>query len=152
ALTKALSDDQPPVRHAAVTGLVWQGPTGMPALRQAAAAPDPAVRFPAGVGLGAGAGADNRPRAGEAPGGAGPNVRSAALKSLAGQGALAAPAVPALVKALNDPNPEVRTAAARVLAGVGEPAKEAVPALRVARKDPQEPVRRAAADALKKLG
>jgi HEAT repeat protein len=62
------------------------------------------------------------------------------------------PAVPALVKALQDKEPGVRRSAAEVLGAMGLEAKDAVPALAEARrKDDVEAVRKAADEALQRI-
>ncbi len=76
-------------------------------------------------------------------------VRYRAADALGKQGPAASAAVPALRKALKDPDRDVRKAATRALVKMGA---AAVPALRKALKDPDEGVRKAAADALGKLG
>jgi HEAT repeat protein len=61
-------------------------------------------------------------------------------------------AVPALIKALADPDLGVRLDAATALGAIGPDAKDAVPALqRIAEKDPTEFIRNAARAALDKI-
>lgn len=62
------------------------------------------------------------------------------------------PAVPLMVKALNEPKPHVRCAAARALASFGEHAVSAVPALeKVVVEDPEVSVQKAAEKALARI-
>lgn len=67
-------------------------------------------------------------------------------------GRIGAPAVPALVQALQSPEPIVRQRAAEVLARIGPEAASAVPYLVRALHDPHEPVQRMAARALGQVG
>jgi len=62
------------------------------------------------------------------------------------------PAVPALIRALSDPDPELRHQAARALSRMGPSVRDAVPALIRALKDPDPLVRRSAARALGQVG
>jgi hypothetical protein len=62
-----------------------------------------------------------------------------------------AESVPALVRALNDPEANVRTSAADALERIGPSAAEAVPALIAALNDDDARVRRSAAGALAKI-
>ena len=64
----------------------------------------------------------------------------------------AAPAVPALVKVLADPDPNVRTAAEFALGKIGPGAKEAVPALVQLVKEPEKSSAHAAVYALGSIG
>jgi hypothetical protein len=77
--------------------------------------------------------------------------RIRAANSLGGFGALAADAVPALVRALDDPIAPVRAAAANALARIGAAAEPAIPRLTEALQDPDADVRAAAAAALQRI-
>jgi len=76
-------------------------------------------------------------------------VRETAVDAIARIGA---PAVPALIQSLSDPDPGVRTQAARALARMGDTAKPALPELIQALRDPDEGVRIAATKALGQMG
>ncbi len=78
-----------------------------------------------------------------------PGMASAAL---AGLGAAAAPAVPALILELSDQHADNRWAAAGALANIGPAAAEAVPVLTESLIDPDEKVRWYAAWALGEIG
>lgn len=58
-----------------------------------------------------------------------PQTRNAAAYELAGMGAAAAPAVPALIEALDDPVPAVRYPVTIALLEIGPAAKAAIPRL-----------------------
>ncbi len=75
------------------------------------------------------------------------DVRRAAAEAL---GKIGAPAVPALIQALQDEDEDVRRAAAWALGQIGD--RQAVPALIQALQDENEDVRRAAALSLGKIG
>ena len=78
--------------------------------------------------------------------------RSRAADELGKRSAAAAPAVPALTKALKDPDRRVRAAAALALGNVGPAADPAVPALVAALKKGPEEVEWSAALALGRMG
>ena len=59
-----------------------------------------------------------------------PQTRNAAAYQLAGMGPAAAPAVPALIEALQDPSPAVRYLVTIALREIGPAAKAAIPALK----------------------
>jgi len=59
-----------------------------------------------------------------------PQTRNAAAYQLAGMGPAAAPAVPALIEALQDPSPAVRYPVTIALREIGPAAKAAIPALK----------------------
>jgi HEAT repeat protein len=59
-----------------------------------------------------------------------PQTRNAAAYQLAGMGPAAAPAVPALIEALQDPSPAVRYPVTIALREIGPGAKAAIPALK----------------------
>jgi HEAT repeat protein len=61
---------------------------------------------------------------------AAPQVRNAAAYEIAGLGPEAAPAVPALIKALDDPDPSVRFPVTVALREIGPAAEAAVPRLK----------------------
>jgi HEAT repeat protein len=61
---------------------------------------------------------------------AAPQVRNAAAYEIAGLGPQAAPAVPALIKALDDPEPSVRFPVTVALREIGPAAEAAVPRLK----------------------
>ena len=61
---------------------------------------------------------------------AAPQVRNAAAYEISGMGPAAAPAVPALIEALDDPEPTVRFPVTVALAEIGPAAKAAVPKLK----------------------
>ncbi len=65
---------------------------------------------------------------------------------------IGAPAVPALVDSLRDPDADRRLRAVRILAGIGSDASQAVPFLVEALRDPDPQVRKAAAWALGQIG
>ena len=88
----------------------------------------------------------------EACGDADPDVRFYAVLTLATMGEKAKPAVPALTKALRDPNVQGRSSAADALGRIGPGAEPAAEALGQALKDGSEEVRLAAVDALGKIG
>lgn len=59
-----------------------------------------------------------------------PQTRNAAAYEISGLGPAAAPAVPALIQALEDPNPTVRFPVTVALGEIGPAAAEAVPRLK----------------------
>jgi hypothetical protein len=59
-----------------------------------------------------------------------PQVRNAAAYEISGMGPAAAPAVPALIKALDDPDPSVRFPVTVALREIGPKAEAAVPRLK----------------------
>ena len=59
-----------------------------------------------------------------------PQTRNAAAYEISGLGPAAAPAVPALIEALDDPDPTVRFPVTVALAEIGPKAKAAVPKLK----------------------
>jgi hypothetical protein len=61
---------------------------------------------------------------------AAPQVRNAAAYEISGMGPAAAPAVPALIKALDDPEPSVRFPVTVALREIGPAAEAAVPRLK----------------------
>lgn len=71
---------------------------------------------------------------------AAPLTRNAAAYSIAGMGPAAKSAVPALIKALKDPEPAVRFPVCIALREIGPDAKDAVPALTEALEDRNEDV------------
>ncbi len=79
-------------------------------------------------------------------------VRQEALEALATLGSKAAPAAPAVVKALDDPIPAVRMAALNALGKLGPAAKEAVPVLTRGMKDRNMEYRLAAIRVLGTIG
>ena len=70
------------------------------------------------------------------------------MRTLAGIGTDAQPAVPAFATALSDSDERVRQVAAEVLGKFGPLATSAAPALRETLDDPDSDVRKAASDAL----
>jgi HEAT repeat protein len=62
--------------------------------------------------------------------GAAPQTRNAAAYEISGMGPAAAPAVPALIAALDDPDPTVRFPVTVALGEIGPAAKAAVPKLK----------------------
>jgi hypothetical protein len=78
-----------------------------------------------------------------------PRGRALAADELGNSGAAAAPAVPALKRALEDPDRRVRASAALALGAVGGP--DAADDLRRALRDPDEEVRLSAKAALRRL-
>jgi HEAT repeat protein len=62
--------------------------------------------------------------------GTAPQTRNAAAYEISGMGPAAAPAVPALIKALDDPEPTVRFPVLVALGEIGPPAKAAVSKLK----------------------
>jgi HEAT repeat protein len=62
------------------------------------------------------------------------------------------PAVPALTRAVRDPDLYVRVRSMWALGAMGPLAKDAIPALKAAQADPNGSVRRAATEALKRIG
>ena len=80
------------------------------------------------------------------------SARIAALMALRELGAVAWPAIPALIDALSDPIVGVRKGAASALGGIGPAAESAVPELRLALADPHRFVRSWAAMALYEIG
>jgi HEAT repeat protein len=152
ALTAGLHDQNREVRWLAVIGLVRSGPQALPALRQAAASPDAAVRRQAVKTVGAVPGPENAAVLLRALDDADEELRPVVLQGLGVQGTAALPALPTLIKGLSDAKPQVRYLSALTLAAIGTPAREALPALRQARKDRDENVRRAVAVALEKIG
>jgi vesicle coat complex subunit len=79
-------------------------------------------------------------------------VRSWTASALRQIGPAAEPAVPALVKALGDPDPEVQISAAEALGRIGPAAEPAVPALIEALGDPDADVQRTASETLGRIG
>jgi HEAT repeat protein len=75
-----------------------------------------------------------------------------AAAAIAGFGAEAKEAVPALIAALSDPHPDNRWSAVGALANIGQEAREAVPALITALDDADEKMRWYAAWALSEIG
>lgn len=67
-------------------------------------------------------------------------TRLNALSRLAVFAPLAAPAIPDLIAALDDPEPKIRSHAAYLLGSIGPAAKEAVPALIRLLRNPREPL------------
>jgi HEAT repeat protein len=148
ALTAALMDANPSVRHGAAVAVKRIGQAAVPALTAALADPDKSVRVAAADALGrlgpaavpavsaltaALADPDKRVR-----------VAAAVAVKRIGQAA-----VPALTAALADGNPDVREAAASALGGIGQ---AAVPALTAALADGNPDARAAAAEVLRKIG
>jgi hypothetical protein len=80
-----------------------------------------------------------------------PDVRARAVRALSNVGPAVPEVVPALVRALEDPDAGVRGQAALALLKFGPEAKEAIPALEEARGDSDETVRDLAARALEKV-
>jgi HEAT repeat protein len=80
-----------------------------------------------------------------------PYTRNRAAYAIGGMGAAAAPAVPALIKALSDPEPAVRFPVCIALREIGPAAKEAVPALMKALDDRNDDVAAMARKALIKI-
>jgi HEAT repeat protein len=74
--------------------------------------------------------------------------RAAAARALSDMGPAARPAVPALARAVADPDPEVRRLAAYALRQIGPDARDAAPDLEKALADSVPAVKRAAAYAL----
>ena len=70
------------------------------------------------------------------------DIRLRALDRLAKFGTLAAPAIPDLISALDDPEPKMRARAAYLLGSIGPAAKEAVPALIRLLRNPCEALNR----------
>ena len=66
----------------------------------------------------------------ELKGGTAPQTRNAAAYEISGMGPAAAPAVPALIEALDDPEPTVRFPVTVALGEIGPAAKAAVPKLK----------------------
>lgn len=122
ALLEALQDPSPAVQSAAATAIGRVG--GVPALAEAMKSPNPAARVAV---LGVLWGVPRDPINDErkvailvsALGDPSPQVRQSAARALAGMGAAAAPAVPALSAALYDPDGSVRQAAVDSLAQLG---------------------------------
>lgn len=83
--------------------------------------------------------------------GAAPATRHHAAYALASLGPEAVTAVPALIKALDDPEPTVRYPVALALGEIGPAAKEAVPALRKALDDRNDDVAHIAKRSLRKI-
>jgi HEAT repeat protein len=78
-------------------------------------------------------------------------IHAIAVEGLRRMGPRAAPAVPALVKTLQDQRDQDRSAAAHALGEIGTAAGEAIPALKVLMRDEDSGVRDAAALALRKI-
>ena len=66
----------------------------------------------------------------ELKGGVAPQTRNAAAYEISGMGPAAAPAVPALIEALDDPEASVKFPVLVALGEIGPPAKAAVPKLK----------------------
>ncbi len=77
-----------------------------------------------------------------------PDIRRGAVEVLADFGPRSAPAVPALIRSLDDRDATVRIASARTLGRIGPTARDALPALAGRANDPDARVRLAAASAL----
>jgi HEAT repeat protein len=83
---------------------------------------------------------------------AAPQTRNAAAYQLAGMGRAAAPAVPALIEALQDPSPAVRYPVTIALREIGPKAKAAIPALKkVADEDISDEVAASARQAIRAI-
>jgi HEAT repeat protein len=80
-----------------------------------------------------------------------PEVRSRAARALSNVGPAVPEVVPALIRALEDPDAGVRSQAALALLKFGPAAREAIPALEEAQSDSDESVRDLAGKALKKI-
>jgi len=80
-----------------------------------------------------------------------PEVRVRAVRALSNVGPVVPEVVPALIRALKDPDAGVRGQAALALLKFGPEAKDAAPALEAARNDSDNTVRNLAAKALKKI-
>jgi HEAT repeat protein len=78
-------------------------------------------------------------------------ARYLAADALSKQGAQAQPAVPALIRLLNDPNQQVRGAAIRALGAIGPAASNAVPALEAKLSDESKLTQEAARAAIKRI-
>ena len=84
--------------------------------------------------------------------GTAPQTRNAAAYEISGMGAAAAPAVPALIKALDDPEPTVRFPVLVALGEIGPAAKAAVPKLKqVMDEEINDEIAAAAKRALKRI-
>jgi HEAT repeat protein len=80
------------------------------------------------------------------------DAKGNACMQLMKMGAAAAPAVPALIAQLKDPNEILRDFAVTTLSKIGAVAAPALPALRqTAESDPSNDIRQLAADAVKKI-
>jgi HEAT repeat protein len=83
---------------------------------------------------------------------AAPQTRNAAAYQLAGMGPAAAPAIPALIEALQDPSPAVRYPVTIALREIGPKAKAAIPALKkVADEDISDEVAASARRAIRAI-
>lgn len=83
---------------------------------------------------------------------AAPQTRNAAAYEIAGMGAAAAPAVPALIEALSDPEPSVRFPVTVALSEIGPAAAAAVPKLKqLMEEDMNDEVASAARRAIKRI-
>ena len=80
-----------------------------------------------------------------------PEVRVRAVRALSNVGPVVPEVVPALIRALEDPDAGVRGQAALALLKFGPDAKEAIPALEAAESDSDETVREWAGKALKTI-
>jgi HEAT repeat protein len=80
-----------------------------------------------------------------------PEVRARAVRALSNVGPMVPEVVPALIRALEDPDAGVRSQAALALLKFGPGANDAIPALEAAQDDSDESVRDLAAKALKKI-
>jgi HEAT repeat protein len=80
-----------------------------------------------------------------------PEVRARAVRALSNVGPSIPEVVPALIRALEDPDADVRGQAVLALLKFGPKAKDAIPALEAAQSDGDETVRDLAAKALKKI-
>ncbi len=168
ALGEALRDGDADVRSRAAYALGRIGPAArgaIPGLLRALDDADRDVRMSATEALGMIAAADPEDEESDRPSPVeveaavkglsrmlGDHPRRMAAGSLRRIGPQAAPAVPALVKALRDEDDYLRKSAAEALGAIGPAAGPAVPALIITLKDPEKDVRKESARALRRIG
>jgi HEAT repeat protein len=155
-LIQQLKDKDEDVRYRAAKALEDRGDAAKPALAalsEAAQDQDPKVRYRAVKAISKiGANAAAVPALAEALKEDNPDIVYYAAKSLEEVGADAKPAVPGLIKALQDKrHQKSHYYVLKTLKNVGADAAEAVPAVKAVLQDPDQKVRDAAVSALRKI-
>jgi HEAT repeat protein len=161
ALARATTDPEFRVRLGAVQHLGWIGldaEDALPALRRATEDREEPVRREAAEAIRTIEAKAEALRDGVLPhaiadlASPDPDTRRSAAESLRDFGPRSAPAIPALIRGLDDREATVRLASARTLGSIGPAAREALPRLAALANDPDEGVRRAAKAAASAIG